>query len=166
MSSLKEHEAEQAAITALWEATHCRILGCDEPTDDGEGYDSLCGTHADRGELVDRTAPRWAWELIDEAIATAIELGPDNLRTYGPANAAMILACELADDEPIYEDDPRIEVKAEVEEAAKEEERTFRNHYHCSDCDVSWDDEWSCACDDKCPECGTSYSPVSSEVVE
>lgn len=40
----------------------------------------------------------------------------------------------------------------------------FINHYHCGDCGADWDDEWSCCCDDECPECGSSdWSPVSSD---
>jgi hypothetical protein len=41
----------------------------------------------------------------------------------------------------------------------------FRNSYHCDDCDVSWTDTHSCACDDECPECGTAYTPAESEEV-
>lgn len=40
----------------------------------------------------------------------------------------------------------------------------FRNHYHCGDCGKAWEDEWSCCCDDECPNCGSSdWSPVESE---
>ena len=40
----------------------------------------------------------------------------------------------------------------------------FRNHYHCGDCGTDWEDEWSCSCDDECPECGSGdWSPVESE---
>lgn len=47
----------------------------------------------------------------------------------------------------------------------------YRNHYHCGDCGTDWEDEWSCCCDDECPNCGSSdWSPVQSddltEVVE
>lgn len=41
-------------------------------------------------------------------------------------------------------------------------EQWFANHYHCRDCDMSWNDEWSCACDDECPNCGVSISPIES----
>lgn len=41
----------------------------------------------------------------------------------------------------------------------------LRNSYHCEKCDVSWTDEWSCACDDECPECGTVYTPEESEEI-
>jgi hypothetical protein len=40
----------------------------------------------------------------------------------------------------------------------------FRNFYHCGDCGTSWEDEWSCCCDDECPNCGSSdWSPYESE---
>lgn len=46
-------------------------------------------------------------------------------------------------------------------------ELLFNVHYHCSDCDVSWQSEWSCACDDECPKCGhdieaESYDDIST----
>lgn len=40
----------------------------------------------------------------------------------------------------------------------------YRNHYHCGGCGTDWEDEWSCCCDDECPECGSRHwSPVESE---
>lgn len=39
----------------------------------------------------------------------------------------------------------------------------FINHYHCSDCNEDWDDEWECTCDDKCPKCNKAYQPYKSE---
>lgn len=40
----------------------------------------------------------------------------------------------------------------------------YRNHYHCGDCGTDWEDEWSCGCDDECPNCESSdWSPVESE---
>lgn len=36
------------------------------------------------------------------------------------------------------------------------------NHYECAECNTSWDSEWSCACDDDCPECGTVMTPQDS----
>jgi len=40
----------------------------------------------------------------------------------------------------------------------------FLNHYSCDQCGEHWDDEWSCTCDDDCPNCGSRhYSPVDSE---
>ena len=40
----------------------------------------------------------------------------------------------------------------------------FINHYHCTDCDTKWSDEWSCCCDDECPNCGSrNWSPIDSD---
>lgn len=40
----------------------------------------------------------------------------------------------------------------------------YLNHYHCSDCGTKWSDEWSCCCDDECPNCGSrNWSPYESE---
>jgi hypothetical protein len=39
----------------------------------------------------------------------------------------------------------------------------FLNKYHCQDCDISWEDEWSCTCDDECPVCGHSIEPEDSD---
>jgi hypothetical protein len=40
----------------------------------------------------------------------------------------------------------------------------YRNLYHCTDCGTSWEDEWSCCCDDECPVCGSGdWSPYESE---
>ena len=44
-----------------------------------------------------------------------------------------------------------------------EEEHLYLNYYCCSDCEIEWDDEWSCQCDDECPGCGKSYSPYESD---
>jgi hypothetical protein len=40
----------------------------------------------------------------------------------------------------------------------------FSNKYVCPKCRSDWDSDWSCGCDDECPECGEGdISPVSSE---
>lgn len=40
----------------------------------------------------------------------------------------------------------------------------YRNKYVCTDCGTGWVDEWSCCCDDECPNCGSGdWSPVESE---
>jgi len=39
----------------------------------------------------------------------------------------------------------------------------FINHYACSECGAHWTDEWSCMCDDRCPDCNTSISPYFSK---
>lgn len=33
----------------------------------------------------------------------------------------------------------------------------FRNYYLCDRCDSTWEDEWSCMCDDDCPHCGARH---------
>lgn len=38
----------------------------------------------------------------------------------------------------------------------------YLNTYHCSDCNQSWEDRWSCGVDDECPCCGADYSPETS----
>lgn len=45
-------------------------------------------------------------------------------------------------------------------------EPVWRNSYHCEACDVSWDDVWSCACNDKCPECNREIEPEESEELD
>lgn len=49
-------------------------------------------------ELVSRSAPRWAWDAIDELLATQDD-GSSSL-----ANAAMMKACEDADDRPVSQE--------------------------------------------------------------
>lgn len=40
----------------------------------------------------------------------------------------------------------------------------YRNMYQCSACGAEWEDEWSCTCDDECPNCSDSdYTPIDSE---
>lgn len=42
----------------------------------------------------------------------------------------------------------------------------WRNHYYCSWCrdgvDTEWAEDWSCQCDDECPECGGPNAPYDS----
>lgn len=49
-----------------------------------------------------------------------------------------------------------------VERDSDDEPIVWRNKYLC-DCGEEWDDEWSCQCDDRCPSCDTSISPLESE---
>ena len=40
----------------------------------------------------------------------------------------------------------------------------FLNFYRCAECKRIWTDEWSCMCDDDCPNCGARHmSPFDSE---
>jgi len=48
-----------------------------------------------------------------------------------------------------------------------EEPICFRNHYRCPECGTEWMDDWSCCCNDECPECGVKdIMPIHSEDVE
>lgn len=38
----------------------------------------------------------------------------------------------------------------------------FHNHYRCPNDGTTWDDWWSCACNDKCPECDAEIEPHES----
>ena len=40
----------------------------------------------------------------------------------------------------------------------------FHNYYVCGRCDRTWEDQWSCTCDDDCPHCGARHmSPFKSD---
>lgn len=32
----------------------------------------------------------------------------------------------------------------------------YTSYYECPICGHKWQDEWSCACNEECPECGAS----------
>lgn len=52
-----------------------------------------------------------------------------------------------------------------MNEAAADEQvmaQWFENFYECSDCEIEWTDEWSCECNDKCPECDAEIEPFKS----
>ena len=44
----------------------------------------------------------------------------------------------------------------------QEELAWFRNEYACFACGTSWEDEWSCMCNDRCPHCDAENEPVQS----
>ena len=39
----------------------------------------------------------------------------------------------------------------------------YLNRYECVECNVAWEDEWSCCCDDECPECKVDHTPFDSD---
>ena len=41
--------------------------------------------------------------------------------------------------------------------------RTVNHYEHC---ETTWTEQWSCACDDKCPACGASVSPFQSDELD
>lgn len=38
----------------------------------------------------------------------------------------------------------------------------YTNYYRCP-CGEEWDDEWSCACNDRCPACNKEVTPYISD---
>jgi hypothetical protein len=36
-------------------------------------------------------------------------------------------------------------------------------YYECSGCGTKWTDEWSCACNDRCPNCDTETEPYDDK---
>ena len=38
--------------------------------------------------------------------------------------------------------------------------RWFEKSHICSECRTEWTDEWSCTCNDRCPNCHLESSPV------
>lgn len=46
------------------------------------------------------------------------------------------------------------------------EERLLLIDYRCTECGTEWQDEWSCACDDDCPTCGTTMEALDWEEIE
>jgi len=40
----------------------------------------------------------------------------------------------------------------------------FLNKYR--HCNIQWDDEWDCECNDRCPECNKEITPFASYEVE
>lgn len=45
---------------------------------------------------------------------------------------------------------------------AVEPARRFLNSYRCDRCQIGWDDQWDCACNDKCPDCNAEIEPHTS----
>ncbi len=45
-----------------------------------------------------------------------------------------------------------------------DEVRNYYRHEECSNgLAIQWDSEWSCECDDECPNCGKDISPYKSK---
>ncbi len=42
----------------------------------------------------------------------------------------------------------------------------YSNHYRCPHCQQEWQDEWDCACNDKCPTCHKEIEPYASDLLE
>jgi O-acetyl-ADP-ribose deacetylase (regulator of RNase III) len=59
----------------------------------------------------------------------------------------------------VYEYGDPIKIAQDIED----ERIKFHNYYHCLDCDTEWEDDWSCTCNDKCPDCNKEIEPYKSE---
>lgn len=97
MDAAQRHQAEQDEITAAWEQAQIERGG--EPED---------------FQIVSRVAPAWAWEIIDETLsmdAMSKAFDPGLRESIRKAHAAVILASELADDEPMSDTDPRLDAE-------------------------------------------------------
>ena len=42
----------------------------------------------------------------------------------------------------------------------------YINYYGCPYCQLEWQDEWNCACNDKCPDCNKEIEPYESDLIE
>jgi hypothetical protein len=42
----------------------------------------------------------------------------------------------------------------------------YINHYCCPYCQLEWQDEWDCACNDRCPTCNKEIEPYESDLIE
>lgn len=85
---------------------------------------------------------------------------------YALAEDGMLFRGELVDDctedearrEALRLSDVCAELDAEDQAAldAEEDERMLNIDYRCPNCGHEWTEQWSCACDSECPECGTT----------
>jgi hypothetical protein len=39
----------------------------------------------------------------------------------------------------------------------------YLKHYECTVCGAKWTDEWSCACNDRCPNCRAETEPYDDQ---
>lgn len=103
-----------------------------------------------RSEIVER--------YCDESFALMFRLSRGRFIVgYALADNGMLFRGELLTDSD--EDDARSMARqlsdrlAELD--AEDEERWLNIEYGCPNCGHDWEDQWSCACDSECPECGT-----------
>jgi hypothetical protein len=40
------------------------------------------------------------------------------------------------------------------------------NHYRCPTCQLDWQDEWDCGCNDRCPSCHQEIVAFKSDLIE
>lgn len=101
MSNITENDIEQAWIAIMCAAGLCDHAECHTDRIAGQLRIRLAQlADNSQNEIVTRSAPRWAWDVIDNTTY------PNP--TYKNAMDAMVLACDLADDEPFGPDDYRL----------------------------------------------------------
>ena len=42
----------------------------------------------------------------------------------------------------------------------------YLNQYRCPYCQTEWEDEWDCACNDRCPDCNKEIEPYESALIK
>ena len=92
------------------------------------------------------------FELVkDEKIVEAFEIDGDAWRTLedGGDLREVVLDCQTGS----------------IEAALRAQLDVYENEYSHKACEHDWTDIHSCGCDDECPVCGTSISPVDSTFV-
>ena len=83
---------------------------------------------------------------------------------FGPDN----VSCKEDKDGDRYQEiifpAKKIKFSATGDNAFTDEELIrFHNYYYCDGCNTEWEEDGSCQCDDKCPDCGVAYSPYFRE---
>ncbi|MEI7994147.1 MAG: hypothetical protein WCH01_04520 [Methylococcaceae bacterium] len=42
----------------------------------------------------------------------------------------------------------------------------YLNHYRCPTCQLAWQDEWDCTCNDRCPSCHQEIVAFKSDLID
>jgi hypothetical protein len=93
-----------------------------------------------------------AWELVDDYASTIDSL----LSHMTEEQIKAFITAWGGDEEPDQSGPPGEDNDPEVG-LDEDEDTSMINHYCCPNCDYEWADEWSCAADDDCVNCGTRH---------
>lgn len=83
----------------------------------------------------------------------SVEIDDQTVVSMGDDMGAYVMAWVWVDDISIWAG----EVDSDGEPCR------YLNHYVCTVCDESWSDQWSCACNDKCPTCNREIEPYETQ---
>lgn len=119
--------------------------------------------------LVTRSAPAWAWEIIDETLAMderSKAFSTELRHQIGASLLSLQLACEASeafDSEKL--DRSHLVLLYEWRDMSTDgcgNPLVWRNHFSCDEGHplVSWNDDWSCQCSNTCPHCGLELEPT------